>query len=57
MQYDITATRVLVETPFGNIESGKFVGYNPDRNMVIVEHDYEYLVEHPSDRVYIPEDT
>ena len=57
MQYDITATRVLVETPFGNIESGKFVGYNPDRNMVIVEHDYEYLVEHPSDRVYIPEST
>lgn len=41
-----------IETPLG---PGKFVAYDPHSGRVLVEADFQYLVEYPGEDCYIPQ--
>ena len=48
MRYDITAKEVI--TPHG---PGKFISYCPTTGLVVVEHDFEYVVTYEGEDVLV----
>ncbi len=43
---------VLVETPNGRLEAGRFWAYDEETDEITVEMDYRYLVRYPANKVH-----